>query len=88
MPAQDGLKTGCILDSIMIAAEKKCNGYELYIKMSFLRIICELMIRGKLVLASSSRSSRSERLKNITGFIRENYTQLHINAVCCRNDRP
>ena len=44
--------------------------------MSFLRIICELMIRGKLVLASSSRSSRSERLKSIIGFIRENYTQL------------
>lgn len=74
MPAQDGLETGCILDSIMIAAEKKCNDYELYIKMSFLRIICELMIRGKLVLASSSRSSRSERLKSIIGFIRENYT--------------
>lgn len=73
-PAQEGMETARILESIMIAAKEKRFGYELYIKMSLLRIICELMAKGKLVSASSSSGS-SERLKSIIGFIRENYTQ-------------
>lgn len=74
-PAQGSAEIGRILDCIMRAAEEKREGYELYIKMSLLRIVCEFMIKGKLIPAAISRSNSNERLKSIIGFIRKNYTQ-------------
>ena len=47
-------KQDCILDSIMIAAKKKYNGYELYINQNFTSFLNEIRIEEACILLSET----------------------------------